>query len=60
MDEWMDGERKGQGGVAGLDSPVVSPGGAACVAAGRLSPLPANRGPHWRREASTCHSKPRF
>lgn len=39
----MEGS-KAQGGATGLDSPAVSPVGAACVAAGRLSPLPANLG----------------
>lgn len=47
MDGWisgMDGECKGQGGEISLGSPAASPGGAACAAAGRLSPLLANRG----------------
>lgn len=43
IDQWMDGGSKGQEGVTSLDLPAVSPVGAACVAAGRLSPLPANR-----------------
>lgn len=44
MNGWMERESKAQGGVTSLDSPVVSPVGAACVAAGRLSLPPANRG----------------
>lgn len=43
MDRWMDGDSKGQGGLTSTVWPVVSPVGAACVAAGRLSLLPANR-----------------